>query len=190
MHRIFIAVNLLEEIRNQLQKIQKKWADLPVRFTKKDSLHLTLFFIGYVDDERMVKICQKVREIGKRHESFVIKFNRICLGPPKKQPRLIWLEGERSEQLINLKRDIGKTLVARENDARAFTEIERESKIFIPHITLARIRQLEWKKLSEKPIIDESSAINVSVNSIEVMESNLRGDGAECIILESAALKS
>ncbi len=118
MRRIFIAINLSEDIKNELQKIQRKWADLPVRFTKRGSLHMTLFFIGYVDDERMVEVCQKIREISKKHQSFELKFNRICLGPParnasrsdtggpNKSARLIWLEGERNEQLINLKRDV------------------------------------------------------------------------------------
>jgi hypothetical protein len=34
MCRIFIAINLSEDIKNKPQAIQKKWLDLPVRFTK------------------------------------------------------------------------------------------------------------------------------------------------------------
>ena len=188
MKRIFVAINLSEDIKNKLQEYQREWADLPVRFTKKGSLHLTLFFIGYVDDERMLDACRKIHEVAKKHKPFELRFNRICLAPPNRPPRLIWLEGERNENLADLKRDIEKTMAVQENDERAFMEIERGLKIFIPHITLARIRQMEWKKLLQKPIIDKKVSINVPVNSIEVMESNLKRDGAEYSILESAEL--
>jgi 2'-5' RNA ligase len=200
MKRIFVAINLSEDIKNKLQEYQREWADLPVRFTKKNSLHLTLLFIGYVDDERMLDACQKIHEIAKKHKPFEINFNKICLAPPARNasrsdaggpnrpPRLIWLEGERNEQLADLKRDIEKTIGAQNGDECAFTEIERELKIFLPHITLARIRQMEWRKLTPKPEIDKSVSINVSVNSIEVMESDLKRSGAEYAILESAVL--
>ncbi len=79
-------------------------------------------------------------------------------------------------------------MAPQEKDERIFAEIERGLKIFIPHITLARIRRLEWKKLPENPKIDEKVLIKVPVISIEVMESDLSGDGAEYVILESAEL--
>lgn len=186
--RIFIAINLPEDIKNKIVEIQKRFSDLPVRFTKKNSLHLTIYFIGYVDDERMVRVCQIVKEVAKNHEPFFIKFNRLCLAPPGKLPRLIWLEGEKNQELSNLKNDIENVIYSRQNDKRIFFKIEKDSKNFIPHITLARIKQHEWKKLSTKPIIDEEIILSLPVSSIEVMESDLKRDGAEYIVLESAAL--
>jgi 2'-5' RNA ligase len=196
--RIFVAINLPESIKLKLQKSQQEWSDLPVRFTKKNSLHFTLLFIGHVLDEQMLGICQKIREIAKKHQPFELEFGRVCLAPPNKPSRLIWIEGERNEALINLKRDIEGMMVFREGDSRAFAEIERELKIFVPHITLARIRQMAWKKLDEKPVINKDILISVPVNSIDVMESNLkpsytkasegRHDGVEYVILESAGL--
>lgn len=189
MRRIFIAINLSENIKKKLQEYQRKWADLPLRFVKKNSLHLTILFIGYVNDEQMLEICRKTREVAQKHQFFELNFNKICFGPPGKSPRLIWLEGEKNEALINLKRDIEKNIAADKGDERVFTEIEKELKVFVPHITLARIRQIEWRKLEESPKIDKEILINVPVNSIEVMESNLKRGGAEYAILESAPLK-
>lgn len=199
MRRIFIAINLSEDVKKKLQEYQREWADLPLRFVKKNSLHLTILFIGYVNDERMVEICCNVREVAKKYQPFELNFNKICLGPPGKAPRLIWLEGEKNEAFTNLKRDIEGVMALGQNDSRAFVEIEKELKIFIPHITLARIRQIEWRKLETSPQIDKEVSIGVQVNSIEVMESNLkpsfakaskgRRGGAEYSILESVLLE-
>lgn len=198
-HRIFIAINLPENVKKKLQEYQRKWVDLPVRFTKKDSLHLTILFIGYVNDEQTLEVCRNIRTIGKKHLPFELCFNRICLGPPGKSPRLIWLEGEKNEALINLKRDIEGIMALGQNDSRAFAEIEKELKIFIPHITLARIRQIEWRKLEISPQINKDISISVPVNSIEVMESPLkpsfakaskgRRGGAEYLVLESVPME-
>ena len=206
--RIFIAINLAENIKNKLQKCQQEWADLPVRFAKKDSLHLTLLFIGYVSDEQMLETCRKVREIAQKHRPFELNFTKIRLAPPGKSsyakasedraPRLIWIEGEKSEALINLKRDIEKMMVSGEDKKRAFFQIDRGLNVFIPHITLARIRQMAWKSLDKVPEINKEVRITSGVYSIEVMESDMkpssakaskgRGVGVEYVILESAEL--
>jgi 2'-5' RNA ligase len=206
--RIFIAINLPEDIKNKLTAYQREWADLPIRFTKKDSLHLTIVFIGYVTDDEMLDICRNVQRIAKKHRPFDLKFQKICLGPPAriatparhadgshagwrsvaggpaKPPRLIWLEGEKSDNLFRLKQDLEAAVFPR--GAREYDD--RSDKNFLPHITLARIRQMEWKNLSLQPVIDQTISIEVPVESIEVMESNLQRDGAEYAVLESAEL--
>lgn len=186
--RIFIAINLAENIKKKLQERQREWADLPVRFTKKDSLHLTLLFIGYVSDEQMLEVCRKTREIAKNHQPFELTLDKIRLAPPGKAPRLIWIEGEKNEALINLKRDIEKMMVLEEDKKHAFFQIDRGLKVFIPHITLARIRQTAWKSLDKRPEIDKEARITLGVYNIEVMESDMKGDGVEYVILESAEL--
>lgn len=190
MHRIFIAINLADNIKNKLQSIQRKWADLPVRFTKKNSLHLTVLFIGYVNDEQMLEICRKVREIGKKHQPFEIELTKVCLGPHGKAPRLIWLEGRENKNLTDLYEELGKILYDEKESRENYSVHAENKKTIVPHITLARIRQIEWKKMEQNPKIDENVVINISVNSIEVMESNLRRSGAEYAVLESAELSS
>lgn len=187
--RIFIAINLTEDVKNKIAEMQQEFSYLPVRFTKRNSLHLTLFFIGYVTNEEMVKICEMVHEIAKRHQPFIIDFNRLCLGPPKRPPRLIWLEGRKNQELFNLKIDIENSLMLGNQDPRFFAKAEKQIGGFVPHITIARIRQMEWKKLIEKPVIDKGVSLAVPVNSIEVMESDLKRDGAEYIVLESTELR-
>ncbi|PIQ06660.1 MAG: RNA 2',3'-cyclic phosphodiesterase, partial [Candidatus Nealsonbacteria bacterium CG18_big_fil_WC_8_21_14_2_50_37_10] len=99
-HRIFIAVNLPEDIKKKLIDYQAKWPELPIRWTKKENLHITLIFIGYTNDEELLEVLKITKEVAQRNNSFSINLNKICYGPPKKMPpRMIWVEGEKSIEL-------------------------------------------------------------------------------------------
>jgi 2'-5' RNA ligase len=183
-HRIFIAINLPKEIKKRLEDYQDKWPDLPIRWTKKENLHITLVFLGYLTDDELLEICKITKEVASRNRPFSINLNKICYGPPKKMPpRMVWVEGEKSEDLANLQADLEKSLAEK-------IKFEPEERSFTPHITLGRIRQWEFRQIEpeERPIVDEDISLSFEVNSIEVMESQLKRGGAEYTILESCPL--
>jgi 2'-5' RNA ligase len=66
-----------------------------------------------------------------------------------------------------------------------------ENKGFVLHITLARIREWEWKKIEpeERPEINEELDLIFTVESIEVMESELKRGGPEYTVIESHSFK-
>ena len=179
-----MAINLPEHIKKRIANWQEEWASLPVRWTKKQSLHITLVFIGYVTDEELLEVCQMAKKIGARHQSFEIELKRIYLGPPGKNPRMIWLEGERNLSLANLKDDLENQLLYSSQNRYNHKEV----RAFRPHITLARIRQREWRIMSSKPNIEKEVSLSFLVESIEVMESRLLRSGAEYVVLESVVL--
>jgi 2'-5' RNA ligase len=180
--RIFIAINLSEKIKNKLLEFKDRWEHLPVRWTKKASLHLTLVFIGYVTDDELYNICQITREVANRHDQVSVYFEKILYGPPDKPPRMIWLKGKINDELASLISDLEKALVSGEAVFRA------EKRPFSPHITLAKINMEEWHKLGEIPNIEENFKLGLNAATIDVMESELRRDGAEYTILESCPL--
>lgn len=186
-HRIFIAINFPERIKNELEIFQEKFSELPARWVKKENLHITLAFLGYVRDEDLPKIIEITKEVAKRHQPFSINLIKICYGPPKvKPPRMIWVIGERSIELGNLQNDLKNSLMA-----LSIPQLEEEEgRGFIPHITLARVRKWEFKQMEpeERPEIDEDINLNFEVKSIEVMESHLKRGGAKYEILESVSL--
>ncbi len=182
--RIFIAINFPEQIKKKLLAFKEGWADLPVRWTRETNLHITLTFIGYVDDEQMLEVCQLAKEVASKHKSFEIKLKKIILGPPQKPPRMIWVEGESNQELSRLKDDLEKVLF---NSNRVGFKSSGYS-VFRPHITLARINQNQWRELSNKPEIDRDISLVASVETIEVMESHLSRGGGEYAVLESIEL--
>ena len=182
--RIFAAINLPEYIKKRILNWQEEWTSLPVRWTKKQSLHITLVFIGYAGDEEMLEVCQTAKETGRRHQPFEIELKRICFGPPGRSPRIMWLEGEENLALAELKDDFEGHLL----DSNQSGYNRKEVRAFRPHITLARIRQREWRLMPSKPNIEKEVSLSFLVESIEVMESRLLRDGAEYVVLESTPL--
>jgi 2'-5' RNA ligase len=184
-HRVFIAINLPEDIKKKLTDYQSKWSELPCRWTKKDNLHITPIFIGYVSDEELMEICKIVKEVASRNSSFSVNLTKICYGPPKKPPRMVWVTGEKSPEFVFLKEDLEKSLLNLEG-----AHFSPEKRVFSPHITLGRIRTWEFRQIEpeERPEVNEDISFSFEVNSIEVMESQLKRGGAEYTILESVPL--
>lgn len=182
--RIFIAINLSERFKKRLKEYQEKFNYLPVRWTKVPSLHLTLVFIGYVDNEQMLKVCKITREIANKTEPFSINFERILFGPVGNEPRMIWLEGAASQELNHLKKVLEEALTNSDTGLRKV-----DNRMFNPHITLARIKMAQWQEARINPAeVEEKFEAQVEISSIEIMESDLKFDGAEYAILEECPL--
>ena len=208
MHRVFIAINLPEQAKNQLVSEQKNIEDLfasvidensqcPIRMTKKDNLHITLAFIGNCSDQEIAEICDSVKNACQNQKSFQINLNEISIGPSEKSARMVWAKGETPKELENLRKKIETKLLSsslptppkqplwlRRPGAKA-----TEDK-FNLHITLGRIIQWQWRRIEpeEMPNISKEISLNINVNSIDVMESKLKPRGPEYTILESIKL--
>lgn len=182
--RVFIAINLPESLKIKLAGFESKWPDLPAKWTKKENLHITLAFLGYVQDDEIPGILRKTEEIAKKHKPFQLNFNKICYGPPKKALRMVWAMGDKSEELRGLQSDLENSL--------SNLPFKKENRYYNSHITLARIRQWEFKQieLEERPQIEEFIDLSFEVNSIELMESQLKRTGAEYMVLQSIPLLS
>ncbi len=184
-NRIFVAIALPQRFKNQLLKIQDNWIGLPIRPTKPENLHITLVFLGYMDDQEMYQICKLTRETIAGQSSFELAFNRIYLALDKDSPRMIWLAGEPNRGIAQLKASLEGAYL--DSDQSNFTRPEKQ--IFRPHITLARIKPQDWQRLPNKPIIEEKVDMRFRVDSVQVMQSALKPDGPEYVILESVELE-
>lgn len=186
-HRIFIAINLPEDIKNELFEYQYKFPELPIRWTKRYNLHITSIFIGNVNDDEILEICKTTGEVAVKTKSFALSLDKILYAPPKKiPPRMVWAEGKKSKELALLKDNLEKALLNSKG-----MNFSTEARAFSPHITLGRIKTWEWKNIEpeERPEVKEDIDLNFQVDSIEVMESQLKKSGAEYAILESFQLK-
>lgn len=177
--KIFISINIPDRDKKRLIKATEKWQNLPVKWVREANLHLTLFFLGYVENEDIIGISQKVRSAVSDTDIFDIEFNNIELGPSEEEPRLIWLTGEPNEDLRQLHEKI-------EKDLDIFTA---SKKSFRPHVTLGRVRKHKWEALESKPIIQEKLEVFVSVESIDVMASDFGEGESEYTIIESCPLR-
>jgi len=181
-----LAVNLSDQVKKKLLSFQRDWSALPVRWTKDKNLHITLVFIGYVDDEQMLDICQLTRQVARKSPCFEIILSQIRFGPPNRPARMIWAIGEKNSVLSQLKNNLEEKLFNSGNSGYD----QKQAYSYRPHITLARIRQDQWRGLPEIPKIDKDISLTFPVDSIEVMQSHLSRSGADYAVLESVELSS
>lgn len=177
--KIFVGIDLPKEVKKRLMQKVAKWKDLPVRWSREENLHITLSFLGHVDDELLFDICEKVREAVQNMDAFDIDMDRIELGPEQgKDAKMFWFAGEASDELKNLQEKIEKEL--------GF--FHESKKVFRPHITLGRIKQYGWQRLEEIPQIKEEFHVSVPVDSVEVIESLVEEGKRKFVTIESCSL--
>jgi len=184
--RVFIAINLPDNIKNKLEEIQRKTENsfsyfsgfCPITWTRKNSLHITLLFLGNIEAEDLFYIFDKLEAISKNTEPFEINLNSITYSPIN-NPRMVWVGGEKTNELKNLQEAMEKEL------------FNRGSKEFNLHITLGRIKQWQFKNIEGENIPElEQIDLRFKVNSIEVMESELKRGGAAYTTLKSFSFDS
>ena len=127
MIRLFVALELPEAVRDRLGMLQ---GGVPgARWAHDDQLHLTLRFIGEVDDNVGHDIDDALS--GIRAPGFELELSGVGEFGGK-NPRALWAGVETSEALLHLQRKI-ETALQR-------IGLEAEPRKFTPHITLARLK--------------------------------------------------
>lgn len=137
MTRTFIAVRLPDAIRVQLAlQIDTLKPRLPaaVRWVAPESLHLTLAFLGELDDPRLAAAEQATAAAAREGAPFTLALTHLGTFGPARASRVIWagVSGDIAA-LGNLQ---GR--LASELELRGFP---REDRPFSPHLTLARIKE-------------------------------------------------
>jgi RNA 2',3'-cyclic 3'-phosphodiesterase len=182
--RAFIAIILPDEIKQHLSLIQRKFlnsginpdirSDIRASFPKAESLHLTLKFLGNisVSDINKIKNCMEKAVVGiPVHSLFV---SGIGVFPSVKNVRIIWagLSGR-----IELTEKLAKQL-----EAHLFEDIDiqKEAKVFRPHLTLARVKSKipPAKAIQQIKEFSTISSPEFSVTGISLFKSELAPSGA------------
>lgn len=137
MTRTFIAVRLPDAVRAELARRSddlKPRLPAVVRWAAPESLHLTLAFLGELEDERLAAAEQAAAVAAREGAPFTLALTQLGTFGPAWVPRVIWagVSGDIAA-LGNLQ---GR--LAAELELRGFS---REGRPFSPHLTLARIKE-------------------------------------------------
>jgi 2'-5' RNA ligase len=135
--RLFVALVLPADLRARLSLLK---GGIPgARWTAEENYHITLSFIGNVDEEIAERADETLSAI--RAESFSLTFTGAGIFSEGDRPRVLWLGVEKNAALYRLQEKIQNALIS----ARAPVETRR----YTPHITLARLRDPDPEKLAE-----------------------------------------
>ncbi|MFO0877801.1 MAG: RNA 2',3'-cyclic phosphodiesterase [Gemmataceae bacterium] len=134
--RTFIAVEVEPHIRERLSRLQETLARAApdVKWVDEENLHVTLVFLGDVDEREIPAVCRVVQEICAEIEPFLLHVGGVGCFPNPRRPRTIWAGlGEGAEQLVQLHGRLEAALVE-------LGCYRREERQFTPHITLGRLK--------------------------------------------------
>lgn len=130
--RLFVALELPEEVREAISRWQRLLPDPPLRATSAEQLHVTLVFLGHRPLKQVDRIAaaafSRVRSPAPSVEIAPEPVGR----PSGRRPRLFALE-LRSPGLVELQALVERGLV----EARLH---EPEKRRYWPHLTVARVR--------------------------------------------------
>lgn len=131
--RLFTGIDLPEELvanLNRLLDALRPTAHL--RWTAPYNFHITTKFIGEWPEEKLPALIERLQPLGNRPPIEPVDVSGIGWFPNPQQPRILWMGIKASPELGKLASDT--------NEALAAMGIERESKKFTAHLTLARIK--------------------------------------------------
>lgn len=178
--RVFIAIDLPQEVKARLETAISQWHWLPIRWLKPEFWHITLIPPLYLEDEE-IRSLQAVLEHTVLAKPFQLYFSRLMFAPPGIAARMIWLEGTTPKELSDLKKKLEDIMIARPY----FFPIRREARPFKLHVTLARFQPGDLKDLQEKVRMLGEVDLKCSAQGIVLMESHLKSEGAEYELIAS-----
>lgn len=152
-----VEADVLENIQDRLQSE----LDLPKKsLVRRSDFHLTLHFLGSVE-ETNIDLWRKALEKHAKQPSFSFSLNRLVAFPHVDRARVVALAGSSgASPLSHLFYQIGMTVED--------LGLKTEKRVFVPHITLFRCRELKISKLSEI-----ESPLEIRVSRFALFESKM-----------------
>ena len=128
--RIFVGLAIEEEIRRRIARFITEMRELApdVRWVTPESLHVTLKFIGEKPDASVKQVEESLASVSAT--AFNISFRGAGFFPTAQSARVFWIGIEADAGLAKLASAIEDALFA--------IGIPKESRVFSPHLTLAR----------------------------------------------------
>ena len=135
MIRSFFAIEPPPQVRDEIARVSGLFRNTgaDVKWVRPESVHLTLKFLGDVDEADIEPLAQAVGKAVAAHKSVELGIKGLGVFPGLRKPRVVWIGlGGNIDGL--------KTLQQSVETAAAEFGFEPEKRSFKAHLTLGRIR--------------------------------------------------
>src|SRR3972149_9024661 len=133
--RAFIACDIPDLFLEKISSVQDrlKGLDMDVTWTKVGGIHITLKFLGDIEEGYIDKVAAVIEEISKGQAPFEISIKGSGAFPNLKNPRVVWIG---VEDEVNVLSKLQQGL----DDRIKGLGFEPEDREFRPHLTLGRVK--------------------------------------------------
>ncbi len=162
--RCFISIEFDDNLKEQISKIQDKLPEFIGKKTEIKNIHLTLKFLGEIEEEKINLVKEKLKEV--KLKSFFAEIDFLGVFS-EKFVKIIWLNINNCDAL------------QKQIDEKLKNIFEKEQR-FQGHITIARVKKIKDKK----KFLEEFKKINFEkiqfkVDKFHLKESVLTKKGPE-----------
>lgn len=183
--RVFIALSSAPEVKKILTDIRDelKQEGGDVKWDTSDKFHITVKFLGDIEQERLPALSEAMMALSALQPSFELWYESIGAFPDVVHPRVLWAGARRNDSLTALHQSI--------EQACERLGYAREPRPFHPHITLGRVKRSKnvgrltarLKSLTFEPI-------KMHCSEVLLIKSNLHPTGSVYTTLNSFPFKA
>jgi 2'-5' RNA ligase len=186
--RVFVAIDIDETIQAALADLQdniRKETYLEkgeATWVKPQLMHLTIKFLGDINDEQSPQVCRIAEEIAARHKAFTVEVANV--GTFGKPAKVLWVGvGENCRELMALQKDMEELFVQ--------AGWPKEQREFNGHLTLCRIKSFKAaKKLPQTAGHYATVPLgSQKIDAICVYKSKLTPDGPVYTLLQKSEFR-
>lgn len=167
--RSFIAIELDKEVKDLIWREERKISEKVkgVKWVKCENLHITLKFLGDINESELEKIKSVIEKVGAETRRFKISGGDFGAFPEPSRTRVLFFgikEGKSNIYTINdvLEQELSKL------------GFKREQRTYHPHITIGRVKR---GVIDTRMFLDASVNFTQKVNSITLFKSTLTQEG-------------
>ncbi len=182
MTRLFFALKIPEDIKKKIFKLIDKI--IPNReeykWEKEEKIHLTLKFIGEVEENKVEKISQSLDFI-ENYIKLQCKLSDFGFFYKRGIAKILWVSLSTDNSLYKLVDEI--------NIALEQQSIPKEERKFKPHVTLLRMKNKESKDFINRFEKFQIPEIIFAADEVVLIKSDLLPDTSKYTVIKKYKLK-
>ncbi|MBI1830120.1 MAG: RNA 2',3'-cyclic phosphodiesterase [Planctomycetes bacterium] len=184
--RTFLAIEVDDAVRGRLVSLQEQLAVIApdVKWVEPENLHVTLLFLGEVEQRETLDICRAAQKAVAEMPAFAMSVEGAGCFPNARRPRTLWVGVGMGAH------EVGAVHDAIEKPLMEMGSYRRETRAYVPHITLGRVKGDQATDELAKTLVKHKtwSAGETNVRDVCVMSSVLTPEGPTYAVLGRAKL--
>ena len=176
LKRVFTAIDVSLEAKQKvfdyIETLRGKFSNVKVGWEKYEKLHLTLKFLGDIDEKQLKNLIAAVENTAQEIPNFNLQISETGVFPSPKDARIIWLGVKNEQGSLPKLNEILEAECAK-------IGFPKEKRNFKPHLTIARLRAPRYaSELADTHLQKKIELIEFEVSQIAIYESELRPNGS------------
>jgi RNA 2',3'-cyclic 3'-phosphodiesterase len=161
-----VSAPVVDYLSGVIERLSKRTRD--IKWVKKDAIHITLKFLGEIEEALAPKILEALQPIGSRFAPSMISLKEIDAFPSRRRARVVIVRLDKGT-------DEMKAIFEAVEEGLTGFDFEREAREYTPHITLGRMRTPQPFPDGDLPPLEKMVS---TVDGLVLFKSKLTPGGA------------